>query len=370
MKKLTLTEVKDLLVGVTILATGGGGRLEKGLQTAEEDYAAGLWYELAGPEEIADEGLYTSPYYCGSIAQDAPEDPYHGYTKLPELETVTAVRALERFLARPVDGIVSIEYGGGNTAVALSTAARLGKPTVDADAAGRAVPDLQFSTFYLCRRNIAPLAVASGIGDVAVFEQVADDFRAEALVRALAVVSGNTVGMTDHPVSGRELRESVIWGALSYAVAVGRARREAVEAGRDPIAALLEAARGYLLFRGTVAGDTSWKNEAGFTIGEIHIRGKGAFEGDSYRIWFKNENMLSWKNGKTHVTCPDLICVTDTAAYPILNPDCKDGMEVVVLGFKSPEIWRTERGLDILCPRFFGFDDPWTPIEKLMGEEK
>jgi DUF917 family protein len=368
MKKLTLAEVKDLLTGVTILATGGGGRLEKGLRTAEEDYGAGLHYTLAGREEINNDGLYTSPYYCGSIAPELSDDPYHRYTKLPELETVRAVRALERFLGRPVDGIVSIEYGGGNTAVALSTAARLGKPMVDADAAGRAVPDLQFSSFYLCRQNIAPLAVASSIGDVAVFEQVADDFRAEALVRALAVVSGDTVGMTDHPVSGRDLRESVIWGALSYAMAVGKARREAVEAGRDPITAIRKAAGGYLLFRGTVTGDTNWKNKAGFTVGEIHIRGGEGFTGDTYRIWFKNENMLSWKNGKTHVTCPDLICVTDTSGYPILNPDCKDGMEVVVLGFKSPEIWRSERGLSILCPRFFGFDDLWTPIEKLMED--
>jgi DUF917 family protein len=354
---------------VTILSTGGGGRLEKGLRMAEEDYAAGLRYELSGLDETADDGLYTSPYYCGALTPGLQDDPYHAYTKLPELETVTAVRALERFLGRPVDGIVSIEYGGGNTAVALSTAARLGKPTVDADAAGRAVPDLPFSTFYLCRRNIAPLVVASDIGDVAIFERVTDDFRAEAMVRALATVSGNTVGMTDHPVSGSDLRDSVIWGALSYAITVGRARREAVEAGRDPIAAISEAARGYLLFRGTVTGDTAWKNEAGFTTGEIHLRGGDDFAGDTYRIWFKNENMISWKNGKTHVTCPDLICVTDITGYPILNPDCKDGMKVVVLGFKSPEIWRTERGLGILCPRFFGFNDSWTPVEKLTEEK-
>jgi DUF917 family protein len=127
--------------------------------------------------------------------------------------------------------------------------------------------------------------------------------------------------------------------------------------------------KGYLLFTGTVSGGTTWKNEAGFTIGEIHIRGRDDFAGDTYRIWFKNENMLSWKNGKTHVTCPDLIGVTDTTGYPILNPDCKDGMDVVVLGFKSPEPWRTERGLGILCPRFFGFDDSWTPIEDLMRDE-
>ena len=366
--KLTLQEAKDLLVGVTILATGGGGPLEKGLAAAEADYAAGLSYELIGKDEIDKNGIYTSPYYCGSVdGKRALNDPYYNYKPLSEPETVLAVRALESFLGKPMSGFVSIEYGGGNTAAALSTAAHMGKPAVDADAAGRAVPDLQFSTFYLDKRSIAPLAVASAIGDVAVFERVADDFRAEALVRALAVVSGNVVGMTDHPVTGAELESCVIWGALSYAMSVGQARREAEEAGDCPISAICAAAPGWKLFTGVVNGDTKWINEAGFTIGTIEIDGRDEFAGETYKIWFKNENMLSWKNDKTHITCPDLICVVDLkTGWPLLNPGCKDGMEVAVLGFQSPEIWRGARGREILCPKFFGFDDIWTPIETLM----
>mgnify|MGYP000429428083 CR=1 FL=1 len=36
MKKLTLQEIKDTLVGCTILGTGGGGSLESGLEAVEK----------------------------------------------------------------------------------------------------------------------------------------------------------------------------------------------------------------------------------------------------------------------------------------------------------------------------------------------
>ena len=37
MKRLTFEEVKDILVGCTILSTGGGGDLKKGLNLIKED---------------------------------------------------------------------------------------------------------------------------------------------------------------------------------------------------------------------------------------------------------------------------------------------------------------------------------------------
>lgn len=249
--------------------------------------------------------------------------------------------------------MVSIEYGGLNTAVALSTAARLNKFIVDADAAGRAVPDLQFSTFYVNQVPIYPLAVANKIGDIAVFEKVVDDFRAEDLIRALAVVSGNSIGMTDHPCKGKVLKKSVIPGALSYAGKVGKTRRLAVEKGENPIEAIIRSVDGYLLFEGIVKEDSDYEIKSGFTTGTIEITGKDDYGNSEYKIWYKNENVISWKDEKVSITAPDLICVVDRkTGYPINNPYCKKGMEVTVLGFKAPEFWMTERGLSILNPKF------------------
>jgi len=367
MRRLDPEDAKDILFGCAILGTGGGGSLEKGLALVEEDFRRGLGYDLVTLDEISDDGLFACPYFCGSIGPEKADDRYSTYPKDPELETVAAAEALERHFGRKLDGVVSIEYGGSNTAVAMSTGARLGKPIVDADAAGRAVPDLQFSTFYVSGRPIYPLAVADAIGDTAIFEKVADDFRAEDLVRALSVVSGGSVGMVDHPCSGRALRMSVIPGALSFALSVGRARRIAEARGEDAVAAVAAAGSGHLLFEGVVAEDTEWRNQAGFTLGSIEFEGAGKCRGNRYKIWFKNENVIAWENGAAIATVPDLVCAVETGtAYPVTNPFCKKGMRMSVLGFPAPAFWRTERGLSILNPAFFGFDEEYVPLEERM----
>jgi len=366
--KLTLQDVRDILVGCTILSTGGGGDLEKGLALVEEDFKKGREYKLVSLNEIEDEAIFTSPYFCGAIGPQE-HNPLSTYKKIEELETVLAVLALEKYIGENIPGIVSIEYGGMNTAVAMSTAARLGKFIVDADAAGRAVPDLQFSTFYISRVPIYPLAVASEIGDIGVFERFADDFRAEEVVRAIAVVSGGMVGMTDHPCRGRDLKSSVIPGALSYARKIGKAQRTAIEKGLNPIKEIITAGNGFHLFDGVVKRDTEWKIENGFTYGTIEMDGIGNYKDHNMKIWFKNENMICWLNDEVLATPPDLICVVDIkTGYPITNPHCKKDMKVSVLGFKAPEIWRTERGLSILNPRFFGFEVDYVPIEAKVKE--
>lgn len=368
MTKLTFQDVEDILVGCTILSTGGGGDLEKGLALVEEDFKKGREYNLVSLSEIDDDAIFTSPYFCGAIGPQE-NDSLSKYKKIEELETVLAVSALEKYIGENIPGIVSIEYGGMNTAVAMSTAARLGKFIVDADAAGRAVPDLQFSTFYISGIPIYPLAVASNIGDIGIFEKFADDFRAEEVVRAIAVVSGGMVGMTDHPCRGRDLKRSVIPDALSYAREIGKAQRIATEKGLDPIRQIVSAGNGFHLFDGIVKKDTEWKIESGFTYGTIEIEGVNKFRNHAMKIWFKNENMMCWLDEKVVVTPPDLICVVETGTgYPITNPHCRRNMKVSVIAFKAPEIWRTERGLSILNPRFFGFEEDYVPIETRIKE--
>lgn len=365
MKKLTLQEAKDILVGCTILSTGGGGSLEEGIKIAETDYSKGFEYSLIDFDEVNDDDIFACPYFCGSIGPEERTDNYSKYKKIDELETVFSTQALERFLGKEINGIVSVEYGGSNTAVAMSTAARLGKPMVDGDAAGRAVPDLQYSTYYVTGKPIYPLAVANAIGDVAVFEKVVDDFRAEDLVRALAVVSADKIGMTDHPCIGKDLKKSIIPYALSAAGKVGRAQREAVEKGINPINEIIKEGNGYVLFEGTVKVDSQWENKAGFTIGTIDISGIDEYKGKDAEIWYKNENIMFYIDKKPYVTAPDLICVVDRkTGYPINNPFCKKNMEVTVLGFKAPEFWRKGKGLEILNPKEFGFDVEYVPIEE------
>jgi len=51
------------------------------------------------------------------------------------------------------------------------------------------------------------------------------------------------------------------------------------------------------------------------------------------------------------------------------NADIKEGDEVVALGIKGLEAFRTEFSLnECTGPRYFGFDIQYRPIEELMAE--
>ena len=157
--------------------------------------------------------------------------------------------------------------------------------------------------------------------------------------------------MTDHPIKGDKLRHAVIPNALTYAATVGRAQREAVERGSDPIQAILDTGKGKLLFQGTVTGESEWGIKEGFTVGTIHIAGEGAFAHQTSKIWYKNENMVMWIDDKVNLTCPDLICVVEKATgYPITNPNCVEGMEVAVLGFTATSSGRANAHWRFLIP--------------------
>ncbi len=259
---------------------------------------------------------------------------------------------------------MATEIGGGNTAVALSVAAKCGIPIVDADPAGRSVPELQHTTFYIQSVPIAPLAVATNKGDVLIVKEAPDDFRAEAIVRAVAVVSDNRAGVTDHPIAGKALKKSIVPKTLSKALAIGEAVREARSSGDDPVQAAVSAGNGHFLFKGEVR-KADWKIEEGFTIGELAISGQADDRGHQYRIWYKNEHIVSWFDDKSDVTVPDLICVLDPkTGEAITNPNCQQGMEVAVIGYPAPAMWRLPKGLEVFGPKHFGYELPYRPIEE------
>ncbi len=356
-----MANLEDILVGAAFLGTGGGGSLEKGLKTVAADLTAGRSIRLADPDELAPDTWACTPYYCGSLAPTGKTGFHGGDAPFDGTECLLATKALERHLGVAFGTTVATELGGGNTAAALSVAAQLGLPALDADGAGRSVPDLQHSTYFVAGIPIAPMGVANKYGDEAVIQHLADDFHAEALVRAMAVASGGHVGVADHPGRLGDLRKGLVLRSITFSEKVGRAIRD----GRnDPTAAVLRATDGYLLFEGVAPSDCKYEDKDGFTFGTIEIRGTGADKGARYRIWFKNENIMAWRNGKVDVTAPDLVCLLDVkACAPILNPWVKKGQHVAAFGLPAPAIWRTPRGVQGFGPGYFGYRSKFVPIE-------
>ncbi len=364
MKTYSKQNIIDLLYGCTVLGTGGGGGLKEGLAMMEEDFQLGRELKVVSVDEVPEDAYIATPYGCGAPTPEESGEIDPMYADLPLYKgnpAVLAFEALEESMGVKFFAVSSTELGGENTAEALHIACTLGLPIVDGDPAGRSVPELQHSTYFINDVPITPMGLATKFGDVAVLKTAVDDFRAETIVRAMAVASNNEILVVDHPMTGKKYKESVIVGAISYALSIGETLRFAQEAGEEVPNKIAENFNGKILFKGEVTS-MPWELNDGFNFGDIYINGENEFAGDEYRIWFKNENLVSYRNGEIDITCPDLICVFDEKGNPVTNPDAKIGMKVTVLGLPSPEIWQSEKGLACFGPRYFGFDVDYVPM--------
>lgn len=368
MRKLNRQDLHDILLGAAIVGTGGGGSLDNGIALVDRALDEGYEFMLAETDEIPDDALIGTPYGCGSIGP-LSEEQQKELQKLPKFDLtaeVAAVKGLEEYLGKNFYGVVATELGGGNTAAALNVAARMKKPLIDADPAGRSVPCLQHSTYYLKGLPITPMGVADEFGDTMVLTQVADDMRAEALARAAAVASFNHVGVVDHPAEWKVLKNALLKDTITMCLEIGRIARKAREMNRNYAYDVAAEFDGYVIFEGTVT-KTQWEDTDGFTFGNTFIRGEGKYEGDEMRIWYQNENIISWKNGEIFVTVPDSINIANADKnMPLLNPYAKAGMKVTVFVLKAFDEWRSPKGLEIFGPKFFGYDIEYRKVENIM----
>ena len=137
------------------------------------------------------------------------------YDRLPRAEKhagLLAVEALVAYQGADLDALMTARSASRRLADAWCPAAELGLPLVDADPIGRAVPEVQHSLYNVHGVPITPQAVATEVGDTLIVTNVACDERSEALLRAMAVASGDVVYALDHPGTVAELRRALIPG--------------------------------------------------------------------------------------------------------------------------------------------------------------
>ena len=374
MRELDRNDIRNILYGCTILGTGGGGSLEEGFQMIDEAFAAGKHFRLAEFSELDPDALIGTPYACGAISP-LTEEEIQKYARLKEPEEsmyLLNLRQLESFLGKEITAVLSTELGGGNTATAFYVAAMTDRLIVDGDPAGRSVPALQHSTYYLNDIPMCPMAVMNEFGEGAVFTNVFDDERGEDLVRALAVVSRNTIAVMDHVNTAAVLKNGVINGAISHAEKIGKAFLEAKEAGGDFVQAVAEAGGGRKMFAGTVV-ESEFETRDGYTFGHTVIEGSGDCAGHMLKLWYQNENIISWLDGEPWATVPDLICLFNMDdKMPQLNPYAVVGEKAEVLALPAPKEWTTERGLEVFGPRSFGYDIDYRPFceQEIVADRK
>lgn len=360
MRTLSAQDIEDILLGATVLGAGGGGELSEGRELIAEAAALGKTFVLMDLADVPDDAIVCTPYMLGALSDTAPDaDP--ALARLPRADRNPLLIAYERFqrhLGEDFHGVVACELGGSNTAAAFYCAAMNDHVIVDADPSGRAVPEIQHTTYAIAGLAPGDLVFANGFGECFIYENVYDDLRAEDIARALAIAGGNEIAGIDHALPMKDLRAALIGGTISHAETIGRTMRLARDAG-DPLPqAIAGAGGGIVAFHGQITV-SDWWTEDGFTHGTVVIT---AESGSEYAISFKNENMVGRLDGSVHATIPDIICIIDqTVGTPLTNPNASIGDHVAVVILPAPLAFRSHAGLKLFGPTYAGLDMPYRP---------
>ncbi|MEM1232837.1 MAG: DUF917 domain-containing protein [Pseudomonadota bacterium] len=355
-EKLSRDDVADILYGATIYGAGGGGGLAEGFDLLDRAVEAGKVFRLAELSDVPDDALIATPYLLGALSK-TPQSEQTRYIGLPRAQdhpVLLAHRRMEAHLGADIFGSVPCELGGSNTAVPFFVAAMTGGVTVDADPAGRAVPEITHSAYYLAGLPASPIAAANTFGEVMILDNIADDQRAETVVRALCQVSANDIAAIDHALPARDLRGILMPGTLRRAQALGKLWREGRSEPRKVIDQLARAGGGKIAFEGRVAASTA-QTQGGFTVGEFTVDGIGADNGNRYRVSIKNENMAGWKDDVLDACIPDIISVFDVETSEVVtNPHVKVGCHVSLVILPAPEVFASARGRAVFGPAYLG----------------
>ena len=209
-------------------------------------------------------------------------------------------------LERKVEAILCIEAGGLNSTIPFIAAAQMGIPIVDADAMGRAFPELQMVTLTLGGMGATPMAMVDDKGNGATFDTISNQWT-EKLARALTIEMGGSAMVSLYPILAGPSRPYLIEGSLSTALDMGRILDEHKSGAAH---ALADTYGGRVLFTGRVR-DVERRSDAGFTKGKLVLEGQLDFDGKGMDLSFQNEFLAGWVEGDLVATTPDLITLLD-----------------------------------------------------------
>lgn len=349
----------DLASGAAVLGSGGGGDPYVGRLLAQRAIELNGPVEVVGPQDLPDDAFVLLVGMMGA--------PSVIVEKLPSgSETREVIAAVEHAVGRKVTHIAGVEVGGINSMIPIAAAAINGLPLVDADGMGRAFPELQMLLPTLDRIATTPMALADEKGNVVTLRTHTNAW-AERLARTATVEMGASATMAMYPMTGAQVRQSLIPGTLGLAREIGRALRECRDEHGDPAAALRQVMSGVELCRGKIT-DVTRRTEGGFMRGTATLLGLDEWQGSQLQLEFQNEHLVARRDGEVVASVPDLICIVDAAdGTPVTTESLRYGFRVAVIGAPCHARWRTPEGLALVGPGYFGYDHDFRPVEELAG---
>ena len=356
--------LEDLSLGAAFLATGGGGDPYVSLLAAQAVLSRGGPIDLIAPDELDDEAHVVT---IGGVGA-----PSVSLELLPSIDDpALALEAYEAHTGRKVDAVVSFEIGGGNSLIPLVAASEFGIPVVDGDGMGRALPEAQMMTYPIAGVPPTPALALDYMGNTSTFS-TDSTLTYERHIRAAAAAMGGMILTVEHPMTGRQLKESVMAGTVSFSIELGKLLRQNRGNAEQMIDVLRDAFASSIygqvvhLFTGKVVDSTS-SIVGGYDVGRATIE---SFDGASAALTLdiKNEYLVARIGDRIVASVPDLIVVVDyETSTPINAERLRFGQRVSVIGIGCPSFYRQDRALAVVAPRCFGFDFDFVPIEDLAS---
>ena len=360
--KLGIESLDDLSLGAVFLATGGGGDPYVSLLATQAVLAEKGPATLISVDDLDDDAFVVT---IGAVGA-----PSVNLELLPSADDPEkALRAFEKHVGRSIDAVVSFEIGGGNSLIPIAAAAALGIPIVNGDGMGRALPEAQMMTYPIAGVSPTPALGLDYAGNIVTFE-TENTVTYERHIRAMSGAMGGMITAVEHPMSGRQLKESIVRDTISFSMELGRILREYRGSARRIAGPLGEAFADSLygglshIYTGKVV-DYASSIVGGFDVGRARIEPFDQ-DGPALTIDIKNEYLVARIGQQVVASVPDLITVLDyETSTPINAERLRYGQRVTVYGVGCPEFYRQDRALDVVAPRCFGFDFDFVPIEQL-----
>ena len=356
MRKLGIPEIEDIAAGAALLGAGGGGDPYIGKLVALGAIRDCGPVTLLDPDEVPDDVLIVPFAMMG--APTVLCEKIIGGSEYKALFDIVS-----NHFGKKIYATMPMEAGGLNSMFPIAAAARLGLPMVDCDGMGRAFPELQMVTFTIGGISASPMALADEKGNTVIFETITNKWTEE-LARSVTMSCGGSVAVTLYCLTGAQLKEYGVKGIVTRSEELGAALRTVKNVtDSTPEEEFLRFSGGIKLFRGKIS-DVLRETKGAFNLGKVVLDGIGECKGHSAYVNFQNENLSAVVDGEIVATVPDLICLVDTDTFvPVPTDALKYGKRIMVVGLKCFDMWRSEAGLALVGPRYFGIDTEYEPIE-------
>ncbi|MEM8730570.1 MAG: DUF917 domain-containing protein [Pseudomonadota bacterium] len=353
--QVTAQDLEAVALGGAFLGTGGGGDPYIGklmARMALEDHGP---VTVLDADEVADDALCVPVFMMGA--------PTVMVEKLPSGdEILKALSELQQFLGREATALICVEAGGLNSTIPFMVAAATGLPLLDGDGMGRAFPELQMVSFTLHDIAATPLALADDKGNSALFSTI-DNTWTERLARAVTVEMGGAALVAAYPMSGAQMKASLLRGTMSLIQDIGKTIQSCRARSEHPGAALRANLNGVHLFTGRVV-DVERVTTGGFARGTLKVRGVEDFHGQEMIVRFQNEFLIAETiEGQVLCSTPDLICALDAdMGMPVTTEQLRYGLMIELTGLPADPQWCTPEGIALAGPGYFGYDHAFHPL--------